>query len=331
MTNPVSRSEDFVPIVDLSPWYSPLDADRNELAARIERNCSSSGFFVVEGHRVPDGTVRRMLSAVEWFFALPAETKAALVGDPADPLQRGYIPLPRRENGLIEPDRHEVFLYNRFGEPGITIPSDADQRLLLPNRMPDSAEFIAAVREYYRAMESLALDIMRLFARALRLPVGWFDDKFDNHTTSIAMNHYPALPELKEPEALRKAAHSDWGTMTILYQDERSGLQVFDPDGRWRDVPPRPRTFVVNIGELMTRWTNNRWSGTVHRVVAPPGSTNHARYSIPFFHQPNYDAMIECIPTCIDDATAPSYPPISAYDYFFQKARKARIARLARK
>jgi isopenicillin N synthase-like dioxygenase len=331
MGNPSSRSEDFVPVVDLSSSYSPLEADRKELAARIERNCRTSGFFVVQNHRVPEDTVSRMLSAVEWFFALPEETKMALIGDQADPLGRGYIPLPRQENGLIEPDRHEVLQYNRFGESGITISSDADRRLLLPNRLPDSAEFVAAVREYYCAMESLALHIMRLFAMALELPVGWFDDKFDNHTTTTAMNYYPALPEFRETKVLRKAAHSDWGTLTVLYQDDESGLQVLDPDGRWLDVPPRPGTFVVNIGELMTRWTNNRWSSTVHRVVAAPGSTGRPRYSVPFFYQPNYDAVIECIPTCVDEGDAPVYPPILSHDYFGQKARRARIARLARR
>lgn len=330
MTDLVPESDAYVPVVDLTPLYASNDDGRDELARLIAHACRTVGFFVIRDHRVPEGIITRMLDAVEWFFGLPLAEKLALVGDPADPLQRGYIPLPQLQGGLIEPDLHEVFIYNRFGDPGTVLPDGAEPRLRLPNRMPDSAEFGAAVRGYYRELERLAMDVMRLFARALALPESWFDDKFDNHTTGLAANYYPPPGVAARNGPLRKAAHSDWGTLTVLYQDENAGLQVLDPRGDWHDVPPRPGSFVVNIGELMTRWTNNRWSSTVHRVVSPDDA-GRARYSLPFFHQPNCDAIIACIPTCTGDDHPPSHQPIPSFDYFSQKARKARIARLARR
>ena len=142
---------------------------------------------------------------------------------------------------------------------------------------------------------------------ALDLPETYFNDKIDQHITNFSVLHYPGQAEEPEPDQLRAGAHSDLGSLTIIYQDSATGgLQVYTREEQWIDVPLIEGSFVVNLGDLMAEWTNDRWVSTPHRVVNPPRSHAHQdRLSIGFFHQPNYDAVIECIETCC----GPDNPP----------------------
>jgi isopenicillin N synthase-like dioxygenase len=148
-------------------------------------------------------------------------------------------------------------------------------------------------------MERLAAEIMRLFALALDLPENWFDDKVDEHMTNLTANYYPAQIVPPRPGQLRKGQHSDWGSLTILYQDDApGGLQVLGKGGTW--------------------------VSTVHRVVNPPRDVaNTERYSGAFFHQPNFDARIECIPTCTGPSNPPRYAPTYSGEYIVDKFRRA--------
>ena len=141
---------------------------------------------------------------------------------------------------------------------------------------------------------------MRVFAIALGIDERWFDDKIARSISHIRFNKYMAQKEAPLPGQLRAGAHTDYGTLTILYGEDRpGGLQAFSPDGEWIDVRPPPGAFVVNIGDMMARWTNDRWVSTLHRVVNPPRSEDRAeRLSIAFFHQPGHDIEIRCIDTC---------------------------------
>src|SRR5262249_40240012 len=157
---------------------------------------------------------------------------------------------------------------------------------------------------------------MRAFALALELPEHFFDDKIDKHFSNLVAYHYPPLDVPPLPGQLRGGAHTDFGSLTLLYAwPSVAGLQVFD--GRdWRDVPAVPDTFVVNLGDLMAQWTNDRWVSTLHRVVNPSGpEQNVSRMSIAFFHQPNFDALIECL----DHKAAPKYQPTTSGEHLRQK------------
>jgi isopenicillin N synthase-like dioxygenase len=147
--------------------------------------------------------------------------------------------------------------------------------------------------------------------------------------TPLTANHYPGLKTPPAPGRFRNDPHSDFTALTILHQDEEiGGLEVRHPGGTWVPVPPVPGSFVVNLGDLMARWTNGRWASTVHRVVHPPADyQDRDRISIAFFFQPNEDALIECIPTCADDAHPGRHRPIRAGDYFLGKARRAYLLR----
>jgi len=165
---------------------------------------------------------------------------------------------------------------------------------------------------------------MRLFAQALGLPQDWFADKIDRHTTNLVLSNYPD-PSDEEPEGqMRAGAHTDYGTLTILRaEDKPGGLEILTRGGRWARVPIIPGSFVVNIGDLMARWTNDRWVSTMHRVAPPPPGQGRGsrRLSLTFFHQPNWDALVECIPTCLDGKPA-RYAPILSGDHFDNQMRK---------
>jgi isopenicillin N synthase-like dioxygenase len=149
-------------------------------------------------------------------------------------------------------------------------------------------------------MAGLVVSLMRLAALALDVDEGFFDDKVDRSIGTMRLNYYPAQAAPPEPGQLRASAHTDYGGFTILSgEDVPGGLQVRTRDERWVDVPTSPTTFVVNIGDLLMRWTNDRWLSNLHRVVNPPasGAAGAARLSIAFFNHPNYDALIECLPS----------------------------------
>ena len=154
---------------------------------------------------------------------------------------------------------------------------------------------------------------MAVFALALGLDRDWFVPTTDKHCTDMFANYYPAVTETAVPGQLRLGAHTDYGSLTVLYQDGTPGGLQVHRDGGWQDAPLVPGTFVVNIGDLMSRWTNDRWVSTLHRVQVPVQERwGVPRLSIPYFHQPNDDAVIEAIPTCVDVDNPPRYAPITS-------------------
>jgi isopenicillin N synthase-like dioxygenase len=336
VADPVTVVDGYVPVIDLSAARAGEAAGRAAVADALGRVCETSGFLVIVGHGVAEQAIAEMYRATKEFFALSLPEKAKYLADPADPLMRGFgragSLAASNVDALLEveralPDLSETYTFNRLGEPGgaTSLPPESDPGLRTPNKWPSLPGFADAYRGYYAAMEQLAVEIMRLFALALRLPEGWFDDKVDHHMTNLTANYYPAQVTPPEPGQLRKGVHSDWGSLTILYQDDApGGLQVKDKTGAWLDVPAIEGSFVVNIGDLMANWTNNRWVSTVHRVVNPPRElAARERYSVPFFHQPNFDALIECIPTCTGPGNPPRHTPVRSGDYITEKFRRA--------
>ncbi|WP_349879209.1 2OG-Fe(II) oxygenase family protein [Micromonospora sp. HUAS YX12] len=290
------------------------------MAEAVGAACRTSGFFVVVGHGVSEHTISRMYEVCRAFFAQPAELKDEVRNDPRDPLQRGFGRYPALE----------MFCATRLGEdaPADT-PPDAPGALEGPNRWPALPGFREAYWAYYMAVEGLALELMRLVALALGLPSDWFDDKFDRHMTPLAVNYYLPRDTPPRPGEVRNDPHTDFGTVTVLYQDDApGGLQVRDEAGNWLDVPPIPGSFVINLGRLMTMWTNDRWTSTVHQVVYPPAAQAHLdRISIAFFHQPNPDAVVSCIPTCTSADDPPHHRPVTSGEFFLVRSRRAYVRR----
>ena len=196
----------------------------------------------------------------------------------------------------------------------------------MPNIWPAvPAGFAPAATTYYRAMDQLIVFLMRLAALALRVDEAFFDDKVDRSIGTMRLNYYPAQAVPPVPGQLRASAHTDYGGFTILAgEDVPGGLQVLTRAGQWVDVATTPENFVVNIGDLLMRWTNDRWLSNMHRVVNPPlgGGPSRPRLSIAFFNHPNYDALIECLPS----QGAAKHPPVLSGEYRDLKYSKTGLA-----
>lgn len=320
-----------VPVIDIGPFREGSPARRREVADTVGLACEDIGFFTVTGHGVPVALVTEMSQVSRAFFDLPLDEKRRTRS--ADP-DRGYCPLGggslSESLGRLAP--HD--LEEALGVGPIDVPDEpyyrsaAAARYFVSNAWPERPPALRGIwSRYYRAMEQLAATLMRVFALALDLPETFFDDKIDRHIARMRAINHPDEPDGALPGRLRTGAHSDGGSLTILHVDAApGGLQVRNGRGEWADVAPVPGGFVVNLGDLMASWTNDRWVSTVHRVVDPPrrGAPGSRRQSIAFFHQPNYDAVIECLPTCRGPHRAPKYPPITSGEH-----RRARLAQNA--
>ncbi|MCC9180898.1 isopenicillin N synthase family dioxygenase [Mycolicibacterium mageritense] len=326
----VVLQDGFVPVIDISSARSGDPRQRRAVADAIGRCCETSGFLLLVGHGVPDQVIDDVNRALRGFFALPQAIKEQVGAQPGDPLARGFSSagnLAATNAGAdVEaehraPDRVEKFVHFPLGNPeGVDGPGWTDERVFVAERWPELPGFRVAYQRYYAEMEGLATELSRLFALALGLREDWFEALIDRHNSNLMANYYPA--DDRPAGDIRLSQHSDWGNLTILLQDEsQRGLQVRDDRGRWLDVPVVPGSFVINIGDLLARWTNDRWVSTVHRVVST--GAGRERFSLPFFHQPNYDAVIECIPTCATPDHPARYEPVVSGPYLLDKFKLA--------
>jgi isopenicillin N synthase-like dioxygenase len=317
-----------IPVLDISPYRTGDLAARGALAAEVDRICREIGFMVISGHGVDPDLIEEVGALSRAFFDLPVEEKLRIVR-PAPDVTRGYMPmkaevLVRSRGGEAPGDLNESLM---IGPVDVTAAAyyttPAAGRHFAPNLWPERPPGLrAAYERYYRVMDALAIDLMRLFALALGLSEHWFDASVDRSISRLRVRNYPAPDVPPEPGQLRASAHSDYGSLTILKTEDRpGGLQVQGKDGQWLDVPHVPGSFVVNIGDMLARWTNDRWVSTLHRVANPPPERANAsrRQSIVFFQSPNYGAVVACLPGCADPAHPPKYPPTTSGGHLREK------------
>jgi len=315
-----------VPLIDIAPFREGSPAGKRAVAGQVGRACEEIGFFTIVGHGVPKDLTGQMSRVSKAFFDLPIEEKMKVRRVPEQ--SYGYIPLEDESLSYSLDQETPPDLKESFSTARIDPPDEEYYRCahFAPTLWPEAPETFKKVwTEYYRVMETLAADIMRLFALALDLPEAHFADKIDKHCSVIRVLNYPDQPRAPLPGQLRAGAHSDYGSLTILRaEDAPGGLQVRARQGEWRDVAILPDTLVVNIGDMMMRWTNDRWISTLHRVVNPPRerAAGSSRLSVVFFHIPNYDAVLSCLESCHGADNPPKYPPITAGDYKLMKVRK---------
>jgi isopenicillin N synthase-like dioxygenase len=318
-----------VPIIDLSPWYTEGEAAKRSVAAQVGAACRDIGFLTISGHQVPDMLTERTYATAQEFFARPLDEKAK-VDRPAPDQVRGYSAVGGEglSYSLGEPAPPDLKESLTIGptevpreDPYFTGPAAGPH--FAPNLWPaQPADLQTVWTAYFAAMERLAADLMRMFAIALELPEHFFDDKIKRHISMFRALKYPSQKEAPLPGQLRAGAHSDYGSLTILRQENRpGGLEVRNHDGVWVPIAAVPGTFVVNIGDLMMQWTNDTWISTMHRVVNPPPdkADDSDRISLVFFHQPNYDAMVECLQSCQGPGRPAKYAPVSSGDHLRSK------------
>ncbi len=315
-----------VPVVDLEPWWTGVESERDAVAATFDEAASRVGFAQVVGHRVPDEVVVAMVAASDRFFALPLADKLDV--RPTDlTVNRGYAAsqteaLSYSIGEVAPPDLFEAF---NMGEDDVdeSDPYYAAERhrLFAPNLWPSGLpDLRPALVEYFEAARRVALTLTDVFARALGLPDEWFEPFVDRSTTTMRTINYERRAGDADPAPgqQRMGAHTDYGILTVLWSDGAPGLEVF-VDGRWQAVAPSPGALLVNLGDLTAEWTNDRWLSTFHRVVPQPGTGPARRRSTAFFLDGNWDARIECVPTCTDDEHPPKYPAVVAGEHLMAK------------
>lgn len=321
-----SSAAGYVPVIDIS--VRDTTPGRVALAESIGRACRTSGFFVIVGHDVPAGLIDRMRAVTTAFFTLPDKEKNLAGSRPGfSGFRTSGGTTAQSLDRRTPPDLCESFGAHVTGEL-----DDREREKLgdywatwkLANLWPQNpADFKDVWQEYMAALHELSADLLHLCARALGLSEDHFDDKFDRHVSSLVANYY--YPQVDEPlpGQLRRGAHTDFGGLTVLYQqDDTGGLQVLQGEDTWRDVRAVPGSFVINIGDLMALWTGGRWVSTMHRVVNPVHADTSSRISIPFFFQPNHDALVEPLPSLTSTPDRQRPEPVIAGEWMTTKMQK---------
>ncbi|MDX6739987.1 isopenicillin N synthase family dioxygenase [Actinocorallia sp. A-T 12471] len=310
----------FVPIIDLTPWFHG-DADgRAAVAREVDVALRASGFLVITGHGVPTALRADIRAAAKRFFALPADVKAryaATVGG------RGWLPPGVEANGYAEgtetpPDLKESFA---VGADAPTGDAAIDAVWFLANVFPEEApELRALLVEYLGVMRALGDELLRVCAAALDLPSGFFTAKTAHPSYTLNLNWYPpiSVTGTPEPGQFRIGPHTDFGTVTILDREPGTGgLQVWGEQDGWVDAPFVPDSFTINIGDLLARWTGERWKSNRHRVLPPDATApDEELMSLIFFYETDPSAVIESLPAPLGTV---AHPPVVAADYLGEK------------
>ena len=310
---------DQIPIIDLDPFLKGDAAARKRVALEIGRACRDIGFFYVVNHGVSRELVQRTFAEAKRFFALPMEKKREITIEKS-PCHRGYFALGG-EN--LDPAKQKATGDLKEGlKIGRDLPTDhplvkAGLPLHGPNQWPTGLPgWKEAMQAYYAALSKLGREIMHAFALALEMPETHFDRWLTGPMATAGPLHYPPQSGRITEARLGAGAHTDFGCLTILAQDPVGGLQVRNSAKAWIDAPYVPDSFVVNIGDMMARWTNDLFASTLHRVINTSGKD---RYSIPFFFDPDFNADLTVLATCVGPDRPAKYPPTTGGQHLLDR------------
>ncbi|RDW63020.1 isopenicillin N synthase family dioxygenase [Aspergillus mulundensis] len=333
VTETVSKDGLVIPIIDFGPFLNGTPADKHAVAMAVVDAFKNSGFLYLKDHGIPPSVTSKVFKSSASFFGRSQDQKDTL-GWTTPQANRGYVRTGREKLSTVDrqtdrtiPDMKETMEIGREGVEG------------LPNRWPDhlddeGKDFKETMLEFFEKCKELHIKVMQAIALGMSLPVHFFDEYVDNGDNNLRLLHYPAVHKdvfAKNPGQVRAAEHSDYGSITLLFQDQRGGLQARSPEGTWVDVTPFPDTVVINAGDLLARWSNDTIKSTKHRVIEPPKAHGEEdkdfdmypeRYSIAYFCNPNMDKFIEAIPGTYGegaDISMAKYPGITSGDYLVQR------------
>lgn len=297
-----------LPLIDIAGLASPHADERRRVARAIGVACREVGFFAITGHGVAPSQIAQAFALAHHFFALPLAAKQALALA-THGHNRGYAGL-----GTESLDEHAA---PDFKEAFNLIWTDEVQRV--PNLWPPLPQWRAAAQAYFDAVLAVGQRLHRAFALDLGMAEDHFAPLIDRPMATLRFLHYPAAGAVGVAGAAGAApgagVHTDYGNVTLLATDDVPGLQVRQRDGRWLDVPALPGAFVCNVGDCLMRWSNDVYLSTPHRVLPPP----RERYSIAFFLDPNPDALVSALPTCVPAGEAPRHPPVTAEQHLRER------------
>ncbi len=304
------------PIVSLAGMRSPDPAQHAAVGRAMRAACVDKGFLYIVDHGIPTEMTAAVFDQARRFFNLP-DTRKSETNIANSPNRRGYEPMRGQtlEAGT-PPDLKEGFYMGR------ELPAD-DPRVVAglfnhgPNQWPRGLPgFRETMDAYFTHMEALCALTMRAIALALELAEDHFDPLCQDALCNLKLLHYPPQPGNAQPDEKGCGAHTDWGAITYLLQDDVGGLQVWDANHGWIDAPPVPGAYVLNLGDLIARWTNDRFRSTLHRVINRSG---RERFSVPFFFTGRADHRIECL---IQNEAA-KYAPTTAIGHLEEMMRRS--------
>jgi len=320
--------------LDLEPFRTGSTADRAEVAAQLDLACRDTGFLVVTGHGVAQSTCDAALDAFAAFFDLPeSEKRLAVVEDPG--ANRGYSALGQESLAYSRGEERPRDLFEAFNLGSEATDGDYYERhrsFYAPNLWPARpSELRGAWIEYEAAVAGVATAILEAMAIALALPEHWFVERCEHAILTTRAINYERRSDTPDPVdgQMRMGAHTDYGILTVLLADAVPGLQVFR-HGAWHDVSTPRGAFVCNLGDMLARWTNDRWISTLHRVVPPPASSHGPvrRRSIARFLDCPPDLVVETISSCIDADHPRRYEPVNAGEWLRAKLLGSRALEL---
>lgn len=307
-----------IPLVDFTNFVGGTAEGRRKTAARVYSACHEVGFMYVRGLGIPPELITRTFAQAKAFFELPPEAKNSVAWD-GEVSNRGYVGIERERLDAAKPgDLKEAF---NIGNDVPLAALEAADRALVQNQWPQGEEYFRETNlEFFQACGRAANALCEAFAIALQLPEKFFVGHHDKQDYTLRLLHYPPIASAPKENQIRAGEHSDYGSMTLLFQDDAGGLEVRRADGKWIEATPVADAIVVNTGDLMQRWTNHIFTSTVHRVRVPTDERQQrSRYSIAFFCQPNFDSEIACLETCQGPERPPLHPPVLSGEYLLSR------------
>lgn len=309
----MDASED-IPVLDLAPLRAGAPGSLERLAADIRHVFENVGFYFVVNHGIPQSLIDATFAEAKRFHAQPLERKLEIR---LNEFNIGYLPMRggiTRHSALNannKPNVNEAFFLARELAPDHPdVVAGKPYKCL--NKWPrDLPGFREACLAYASALEKLARSLVPAYALALDLPADGLDAAFADPMFKLRMTHYPPQPPDADNE-FGLAPHTDTSFMTLLAPNKVAGLSIRSPRGRWIDAPPIEGAFLVNGGDMLRRWTNDRFLATPHRVVNRTGAE---RYALPFFFDCSAEHVMDCLPTCTGPANPPRYEPITYVEY----------------
>lgn len=315
---PERKAVGKLPIIDLAPFFRGDGLrQRMAVAEEIRDACVNIGFFYITGHNFSATEMEESLAQGRRFFALPLEQKLQIAAKD-NPSNLGFIQvggINPAADAATQADRKERLYLTRdlaIGEAPDELNPAGKSQYPSDQILPDFAEIMRAdTAKKVKLVKALC----RAFSLSLQLPEDFLEDYHDRMYCIHTFNYYPPL----EPELADKlwgfSPHTDYGSFTILNQDGSGGLQARNAAEEWIDVPPIPGAFVINVGDLMARWTNDVYVSTLHRVM---NRSRDPRLSLAFFATPNFRAAIDVLPTCASNERPARYEPVIAGEYIKQ-------------
>jgi isopenicillin N synthase-like dioxygenase len=306
-----------IPLIDFQPFLENDPDGQQRVAQEIYQACHNIGFLYLTNHGVPADAIARAFEQSQQFFGLPMTDKQAIAWS-NECSNRGYVGIERERLDETQPgDLKEAFNMGKELIPGESTESPE----LVLNQWPSGQDaFRESITEFFEVCTMAAQRVFRAFAIALDIPETYILDRHQADNYTLRLLHYPPLKTVPKPGQIRAGAHSDYGTLTLLFQDDVGGLEVQTATGDWISAPSIPGAILINTGDLTERWSNNVFRSTKHRVALPqPEKAGRDRYSIAFFCQPDSDAEIACLPTCQSSDNPPLYPPITSGEYLLSR------------